>query len=158
TLMEVAGADRGLLLLIDSAGAVSVEAEASLEQTLGRRTSLDAFSAISRRVVDLALRSPDPVVVRDATSAEMLREETYSRENGVAAILAVSIAFQGRTIGVLYLENHVSRGAFTGGRVRITRALGAQAAIALENAHLYGSVQAALHAQTVLTEANRRFV
>ena len=88
----------------------------------------------------------------------MLQGEAYIRENGVAAILAVSIALQGRTIGVLYLENHVSRGAFTAGRVQITRALGAQAAIALANARLYGSVQAALHAQTVLTQANRRFV
>jgi predicted ATPase/class 3 adenylate cyclase len=158
TLMEMAGADRGLLLLVDSAGKVGVEAEASLEQTHGRRTELDAFSAISRRVVDLALRSSDPVVIHDAAAAEMLQGEAYIRENGVAAILAVSIALQGRTIGVLYLENHVSRGAFTGGRVQITRALGAQAAIALENARLYGSVQAALHAQTVLTEANRRFV
>ena len=158
TLMQVAGADRGLLLLIDPAGKVSVEAEANLEQTTSGRTALDAFSAISRRVVDLALRSSDPVVVHDAAAAEMLREEVYARENGVAAILAVSIARQGRTIGVLYLENHVSRSAFTPGRVQITGALGAQAAIALENARLYGSVQAALHAQTVLTEANRRFV
>ncbi len=46
TLMEVAGADRGLLLLVDSAGKVWVEAEASLEQTDGRRAELDAFSAI----------------------------------------------------------------------------------------------------------------
>jgi predicted ATPase/class 3 adenylate cyclase len=158
TLMQVAGADRGLLLLVDSAGKVSVEAEASLEQTAGRRIALDAFSAISRRVVDLALRSSDPVVVHDAAAAEMLQGEAYIPENGVAAILAVSIALQGRIIGVLYLENHVSRGAFTEGRVQITSALGAQAAIALENARLYGSVQAALHAQTVLTEANRRFV
>src|SRR5262249_50310052 len=119
---------------------------------------LDAFSAISRRVVNLALRSSDPVVLHDAAAAEMLREEAYVQGTGVAAILAVSIAHQGRTIGVLYLENHVSRGAFTTGRVQITRALGAQAAITLENARLYGSVQAALHAQTVLTEANRRFV
>ncbi len=158
TLLEVAGADRGLLLLIEPEGKLSVEAEASLEQTANRRTALDAFSAISRRVVDLALRSSDPVVIHDAAAAEMLHGEVYSRENGVAAILAVPIVLQGRTIGVLYLENHVSRGAFTAGRVQITRALGAQAAIALQNARLYGSVQTALHTQTVLTEANRRFV
>ena len=36
----------------------------------------------------------------------------------------------------------VARGAFTGGRVRVTRALGAQTAIALGNARLYGEVTA----------------
>ena len=158
TVMQVAGADRGLLLLIDSAGTVSVEAEATLDKSTGGRTPLHAFAAISRRVVDLALRSSDPVVVHDAPSAQMLQGEAYIADSGVAAILAVSISLQGRTIGVLYLENHVSRGAFTEGRVQITRALGAQAAIALVNARLYGSVQAALHAQTVLAQANRRFV
>jgi predicted ATPase/class 3 adenylate cyclase len=158
TLMQVAGADRGLLLLIDSQGKLWVEAEASLEGTLSRRTALDAFSALSRRVVDLAQRSSDPIVVHNASAAEMLQGETHARDSGVAAILAVSIALQGRTVGVLYLENHVARGAFTAGRVQVTQALGAQTGIALENARLYGSVQAALHAQTVLTEANRRFV
>jgi predicted ATPase/class 3 adenylate cyclase len=158
TVMQVAGADRGLLLLIDATGEAAIEVEASLEQTLGKRTALDAFSAISRRVVNLALRSTDPVVVHDATASDMLQGEAYIRENGVAAILAVSIALQGRTIGVLYLENHVSRSPFTAGRIQITRALGAQAAIALENARLYSSVQTALKEQTALTEANRRFV
>jgi predicted ATPase/class 3 adenylate cyclase len=158
TLMQVAGADRGLLLLIDSDGKLWVEAEASLERTTIRRMALDAFSAISRRVVDLAFRSSDPIVIPNAPAAEILGDETHARDSGLAAILAVSINLQGRTIGVLYLENHVARGAFTAGRVQVTRALGAQTAIALQNARLYGSVQAALHVQTVLTEANRRFV
>ncbi len=158
TLMQVAGADRGVLLLVDSDGKLWIEAEAILERTTIGRTALDAFSAISRRVVDLAFRSSDPIVIPDASAAEMLGDETHARHSDVAAILAVSINLQGRTIGVLYLENHVARGAFTAGRVQITRALGAQTAIALQNARLYGSVQAALHTQTVLTEANRRFV
>jgi predicted ATPase/class 3 adenylate cyclase len=158
TLMQVAGADRGVLLLADSDGKLWVEAEASLERTTIRRTALDEFSAISRRVVDLAFRSSDPAVIPNASAAEILGDEAHARESGVAAILAVSINLQGRTIGMLYLENHVARGAFTTGRVQVTRALGVQTAIALQNARLYGRVQTALNAQTVLTEANRRFV
>src|SRR4029077_18879039 len=65
TLMQVAGADRGVLLLIDSDGKLWVEAEASLERTAIGRTALDAFSAISRRVVDLAFRASDPIVIPD---------------------------------------------------------------------------------------------
>lgn len=158
TMIQVAGADRGLLLLLDAQQRVSIEAEATLDGTKALHTALDGYPAISRRVVDLALRSSDPVVVHDAAAADMLHGEAYVREARVAAVLAVPIALQGRAIGVIYLENHVAREAFTKGRVQITRALGAQAAIALENSRLYGSVQAALGAQTRLTEANRRFV
>ena len=157
-LMQAAGADRGLLLLLDAQGRPWVEAEASLTHTASQRTPLDAYAAISRRAVDLALRSAEPVVVNDASAAELLGADAHIQQSGVASILALVIALQGRTIGVLYLENHVARGAFTARRVEVTQSLGAQVGIALENARLYGRVQAALEAQTALTSANRRFV
>ncbi len=157
-LIEVAGADRGVLLLIDASDKILVEAEANMERTISRRVRLDDFDIISRRVVDLALRSRELVLIHDAGAAEMLRGESYAEDNGIAAILAVPIALQGRMIAMLYLENHVARGAFTAGRVEIARALGAQTAIALQNARLYGRVQTALNEQTIMTEANRRFV
>lgn len=166
TLMQAAGADRGLLLLRDPQGALWIEVEARLAGVTVQRVALAPLDAgdapapvpLSRRVVDLAQRSAEPVVVHDAAAAELLEGEAYAREQGVAALLALAIALQGRPLGVLYLENHVARGAFTDSRVEIVRALGAQAGIALENARLYGRVQSALDAQTVLTEANRRFV
>jgi len=158
TLMQAAGADRGLLLLRDAQGALWVEVEAQLGGVAVQRARLGSDTALSRRAIDLAQRSAEPVVVHDAPASELLAGEDYARGAGVAAILALAIALQGRPLGVLYLENHVARGAFTATRVEIIRALGAQAGIALENARLYGRVQAALDAQTVLAEANRRFV
>ncbi len=157
-LMQASGADRGLLLLLDSQRRLRVEAEASLNETVSRCEPLDSFGAISRRAVDLALRSRTPVLVQDTATAQLLTGEAYAREHGVASLLAMAIALQGRTIGVLYLENHMARGAFTASRVEVTRALGAQAGIALENARLYGRVQAALETQTALADANQRFV
>lgn len=157
-LMQVAGADRSLLLLIDAAGKTWIEAEANLAQTINQRNRLEDFHTLSRSVVDRALRSPDSIIIHDASKDKMLENEPYARENSVAAILCVSIAVRGRTIGLLYLENHVTRNAFTTGRVQLTQALGVQTATAIENARLYNSTLAALDAQTVLTEANRRFV
>jgi class 3 adenylate cyclase len=158
TLMQAAGADRGLLLLRDAQGRLWVEAEARLGETASRRTPLDGFAAISRRAVDLALRLSTPIVVQDAATDEWLAGETHAKDSGVASMLAMSIALQGRTIGVLYFENHVARSAFIPKRVEVTRALGAQAGIALENARLYGRAQAALEAQTIVADAYQRFV
>ncbi len=158
TLMQAAGADRGLLLLLDPQGRLWLEVESSLIETICRRTLLEGFTNLSRRAVDLALRSRDPVVIHDATAAELLAGEDYARAANVAALLATGIALQGRAIGVLYLENHSARNAFTPKRVEVTLALGVQAGIALENARLYSRVTQALTQQTVLAEANERFV
>lgn len=157
-LLQVAGADRGLLLLIDAAGKTWIEAEANHEKTINQRKRLEDFHPLSRRVVDRALRSPDSIIIHDASKDKMLEHEPYARDNAVAAILCVPIAVRGRTIGLLYLENHVARNAFTSGRVQLTQALGVQTATAIENARLHASTLAVLDAQTVLTEANRRFV
>ena len=157
-LMQASGADRGLLLLLDTQRQLWVEAEASLGETSSQRTPLAAFTALSRRAVDLAFRSAAPVVVQDAANSPLLDGESHAKTQGVASLFAMAIALQGRTIGVLYLENHVARSAFTASRVEVTRALGAQAGIALENARLYGRIQAALDTQTALADANQRFV
>ena len=158
TMMHASGADRGLLLLLDPQSRLWIEAEASLTETASRRISLDDFANVSRRAVDFALRSRQPVVIHDAPAANLLAGEDYSRVAGVAAILAISIAVRGRGIGVLYLENHCARHAFTPKRVEVTLALGVQVGIALENARLYGRVAHALTEQSVLAEANQRFV
>lgn len=157
-LMQAAGADRALLLLEDAQGTLGIEAEASLEGTTCDRTALDGYARVSRRAVDLALRASEPVLIDDAADAPLLANESHAREAGVASILALAIALQGRTIGVLYLENHLARNAFAAQRVEVTQALAAQVGIALDNARLHARVQNALTAQTALANANRRFV
>jgi anti-anti-sigma regulatory factor len=48
---------------------------------------------------------------------------------------------QHRVIGILYLENNVTKDAFTPSRLEVLRLLASQAAVALENARLYSYVQ-----------------
>lgn len=159
TVMEAAGADRGLLLLPDDEDRVLVEVEAELgHKTQRPQLEIGDFPALARPVVDLARRSQTPVVIEDARTDELVVGNSHVEGRGVRAILATSIVLQGRATGWLYLENRVASGAFSRDRVAVVEALGAQAGIALTNARLYGRVQSALKAQTVLTAANRRFV
>ena len=136
---------------------LSVEAEARLGQTANRRTALDTFSAISRRAVDLALRSPDPVVIQDAAAADAAGEVYMPGERR-----GFDAGHGHRAAGphdrrALSREPRIARRLHREpGRddPRARRAGG----IALENARLYGRVQTALETQTALAEANRRFV
>ena len=50
---------------------------------------------------------------------------------------------QGRLVGVLYLENNAVTNAFSAERVEILQLVAAQAAVAVENATLYGDLRSA---------------
>ncbi len=58
-----------------------------------------------------------------------------------ALSLAAPIVYKGRLAGVIYLENDLTRSAFTPDRVELIRLLAAQAAISIENARLYADLQ-----------------
>jgi hypothetical protein len=58
----------------------------------------------------------------------------------------------GTLIGALYLENRVASHVFMPSRIALLRLLASQAAISLENAHLYTQLR---HAQACLAEAQR---
>ncbi|MEH1932784.1 MAG: GAF domain-containing protein [Nostoc sp.] len=56
-------------------------------------------------------------------------------------MLCLPILNQGRLVGILYLENHLTSGVFTSNRILVLNFLCTQAAISLENARLYANLQ-----------------
>jgi len=59
------------------------------------------------------------------------------------SILCTSIVQQGKLIGILYLENNQTTGAFTQERLELLKLISSQAAISIENASLYANLAAA---------------
>jgi GAF domain-containing protein len=71
--------------------------------------------------------------------------------------LCTPIINQGKLIGILYLENNLTVGAFTPHRLEVLRLLSSQVAISLENALLYNSVEQKVQERTQeLNEKNER--
>jgi PAS domain S-box-containing protein len=62
-------------------------------------------------------------------------------ENQPQSILGVPLVYQDKLVGILYLENNLTPGAFTPDRVQVLQLLSAQAAIAIQNARLYEEAQ-----------------
>jgi signal transduction histidine kinase len=67
--------------------------------------------------------------------------------------LCTPIKNQGKLIGILYLENNLTTGAFTPNRLEVLNVLSSQAAISIANAKLYSEV---LEREKELLESERR--
>jgi len=152
-LVENAGAQRGFLILRDGAeleltAALSVDPD---RVELGLREAIDSTSRLSAAVVQFVARSKEAVVLDDASRAQQFARDERLKARGTCSLLCMPLLHQGELAAILYLENAAVVGAFTPARVERLQFLGAHAAVAIENAKLYGQVQAATRR---LAEAN----
>jgi predicted ATPase/signal transduction histidine kinase len=148
TLMQVvienAGAQTGALLLCrDEALVIQAQATRGKDDTEALQiTSLQATPVESCRKIPLSIvnyvsRTLKTIVIDDAVAETTFAADPYILEYQPKSILCTSIRKQGKLIGMLYLENNLTRGAFTRDRLQVLKLLTTQAAISLENALLY---------------------
>jgi formate hydrogenlyase transcriptional activator len=141
--IENAGADRAVFVR-DQDGRLVAEAEAFADADRVRLAPQadSAPASFAQSVVWYVRRTGQDVVVGNATTDERFAADPYIAAHPATSILGVPVVHQGKTDGILYLENSLTNDAFTGERTEIMRVLAAQAAIALENARLYEGLKA----------------
>jgi predicted ATPase/signal transduction histidine kinase/tRNA A-37 threonylcarbamoyl transferase component Bud32 len=140
--MENAGAERGLLLLDrDGVLAIEIEAEAGGEPVLRSSAPLAGDTSLSAGIVNYVARRRESLVLSDASAAGLFTSDPYVAERRARSVLCSPLLNQGRLVGVLYLENNLTSGAFTQDRLELLRLLSAQAALTLHNARLYASLE-----------------
>ncbi|WP_437679175.1 AAA family ATPase [Sorangium sp. So ce131] len=144
TLLENAGAQRGCLIL-DRAGALAVEASMSIDPDamhVGTR-ALQGSSEVPEALVRYVARTRELTVLTDAhRDARFASDRYFTRAQPKSALCAPML--QGGTVtGVLYLENTIAADAFSPARCGLLQFLATQAAVSLENAMLYGRLDAA---------------
>ena len=139
--VEHAGAERGLLILVDDSGQ-RIEAEAragpgsvEISARHERVTPID----LPQSVLQYVVRTHKRVLLDDA-AAQSESEDEYLRNNRPRSVLCLPILKQTKVVGALYLENNLTAHAFTPGRVAVLEVLASQAAISLENARLYSDL------------------
>lgn len=156
-VIENAGAQRGYLILEEeghwiiaaegSVAEVKTEAEAKALQAV----PLEESKLIPMAVIHYVARTRENVVLNDAAREGIFTQDSYVRQNKSKSILCAPLLNQGKLMGILYLENKLTTGAFTPDRLEVLNMLSAQAAISIENAQLYTR-------QVALTHAAGRFV
>jgi signal transduction histidine kinase len=96
-------------------------------------------------------------VLSNAAAEGLFTADPYVAKHQLQSILCTPIINQGKLIGILYLENNLTVGAFTPQRLEVLRLLSSQVAISLENALLYNSVEQKVQERTQeLNEKNER--
>ncbi|OUL32137.1 ATP-binding sensor histidine kinase [Nostoc sp. 106C] len=141
--LENAGADKCALLLSEN-GRLLVQAIANIDNsaTLLNPQPMEESLEVPLSPINTVKRSLQPLVIFDATVHPRFINDPYIQQHQPRSILCSPILHQGNLLGILYLENNHSIGAFTDDRVDILNLLCTQAAISLENARLY---QKSLH-------------
>ncbi|MBP2295442.1 trifunctional serine/threonine-protein kinase/ATP-binding protein/sensor histidine kinase [Azospirillum rugosum] len=150
TVFEVAGAERGSLLLCRSDGHLVLAAEGDESADVYRALpALDPDSPaddggprLPATVVAYTARVLEPVVLADAVADPRFAEDPYIRARRPKSVLTLPLARQGQLVGLLYLENNLVTNAFVDQRLEAPRLLAAQIAISLENARLYDELAA----------------
>ncbi len=136
--VELAGAERGFLLLVDEQGKLS-------PQVVHQRTvkPTQAHLDFSRSVAESVLIDGEPLLTMDAQGDQRLSDYVSVHELMLKSIACIPVRGRTGNRGVLYLEHRVRSGRFQENELGMLLAFSDQAAIAMENA-------------TAMAEAERR--
>ena len=139
TAIEHAGASRGLLILLRG-DEQRIEAEATTtgdDVVVGLQDASVTSSVLPESVIRYVIRTHESVVLDDASAPGPFSADTYVVQRHARSILCLPLITQAKLIGVLYLENNLAPHVFTPARIAVLKLVASQAAISLENTHLY---------------------
>ncbi|MFN6564972.1 MAG: AAA family ATPase [Nostoc sp. ChiSLP01] len=145
-VIENAGADKCVfMLMLDNRLLIKGSITTGSNPVVLQRIPIEESQDIPHKLIYKVLHNHQTVVLLDATADPTLANDPYIIRQQPKSILCSPILRQGKLLGILYLENNLATGAFSGDgsanakgeRVELLNLLCAQAAISLENARLY---------------------
>jgi len=137
TIVELTGAERGFLMLIDDE---TGELEFKVAREMDRKTIDDSSFQISRTIVRQVASDGVPIVTTNAQADPRFRAQESVVSYSLRSILCVPLRVKDKITGVVYADNRIKHGLF-GDRDRdLLAAFANQAAVAIENARLFESV------------------
>ncbi|QIR38733.1 AAA family ATPase [Tolypothrix sp. PCC 7910] len=156
-VIENAGATKGVLILCQN-GELWIKAVKEVgSDTVKVLQSLPVnhSDVLPTVIVNYVARTQSDIVLTNATCEGLFIKDIFIQENQPQSVLCTPILNQGKLMGVLYLENHLTTGAFTDNHLEVLKILSSQAAISIENALLYQNLEQKVQERTAqLAEAN----
>jgi predicted ATPase/signal transduction histidine kinase len=145
TLMQVvvknAGAQSGALILNEEGNwRINVHCT-NREDCLLQSIPLEESEVIPLTLINYVKRTKETLIFDDASNQPRFASDPYIIQHQPQSLLCTPISERGKMMGILYLENNLATGVFTGDRVAILNILCSQAAISLQNARLYQQSQ-----------------
>ncbi|MGD1809650.1 AAA family ATPase [Dapis sp. BLCC M126] len=117
---------------------------------------VSASQELPQALINYVWRTQKFQVFDDATTEATWVNDSYLKRQQPKSILCTPITKQGKLIGIIYLENNLTTGAFTPERLQLLEMITTQAAISLENALLYDTLEQKVEQRTLqLNEKNQ---
>ncbi|HEY9298518.1 MAG TPA: AAA family ATPase [Phormidium sp.] len=154
-LTQNAGASKGSLIL-ERAGKLSIVAKCLDERCYLPNIPLSQSQNLPITAINYVWRTRETLVINDIATENIFAADPYIIQHQPKSVLCTPIVNQGKAIGILYLENSLAPGAFTPDRLEVLKILSSQAAISLENALLYQTLEDKVEERTAqLAQANQ---
>ena len=125
SVLDLTGAERGLLLLFGPDGEVRAEVVAGF----GGASPFDVRFDGSFGAIEKVMRTGRPVVTASAVGDAYLGKRRSVLEMGIEALACVPLLAEGRSIGLLYVDGSKRGGAFTDLDLEILEALAEHATL-----------------------------
>ncbi|MEG4865142.1 MULTISPECIES: trifunctional serine/threonine-protein kinase/ATP-binding protein/sensor histidine kinase [unclassified Microcoleus] len=145
TLMQVvvknAGAQTGALILNEE-GNWKINVHCTNRQDcLLQSIPVEESEVIPLTLINYVKRTKETLVFDNGSTQPRFASDPHIIQQQSKSILCTPILYQGKMMGILYLENNLATGVFTRDRVTLLNILCSQAAISLQNAQLYQQSQ-----------------
>lgn len=134
--LELSGAERGILLLMDDDELLEVKAWINIEID-------ENLTEISHSIAEKVLQSGKTIQSDNACEDGRFNEFQSVALLGLRSILCLPIHARNKTVGILYLDNKFQSNAFDEDRIPLIEAFCAQAGIAIDNARLITKLEEA---------------
>lgn len=149
-VLEVGGAQKGLLvreqesrLIVECEGIANNEISIDV---VGR--PLEFYNGCPRSIIKYVQNTNEDVVLGNAHRSGLFVEDPVVIRNKIRSVLCLPVLQQNELGAILYLENNLSTNAFSKDRIDVLRVLLSQAAISIENAQLYNTLELRVEART----------
>ncbi len=140
-VMENAGASKGALILLEDDRLTSAALCFDSRECDLHSVALDSNSQVPVTLLNYVARSQETLLLDNVKAQTTFAADPYLQRHQPKSVLCMPLVNQGKPIGILYLENNLTAGAFTRDRLQVLNVLTAQAAISIENARLYQKSQ-----------------
>ena len=142
-VMENAGAENGYLLL-PKQDKWLIEAEIHLNNnrvTVLQSVNLQEQSPLASTILHYVTHTQKAIVLDDATQEKQFAHDSHILKNKPKSLLCMPLLHHGVLNGILYLENNLTKGAFTAQRLEMLNLLSSQLAISIQNALFYAELE-----------------
>jgi PAS domain S-box-containing protein len=150
TVISLTGAERGYIVLKNrSSGELEFRVARGMEQS-----TLDESQGmiISKTIVNQVADTGEPELTDNASMDERYQSQESIVNFQLRSILAVPLKVRDEVIGVVYCDNRFMSGLFKNTELEVLTAFAGQAAVAIENARLFESVQRRLNEVTEIRD------